>query len=308
MKNTKFRKRALLSSVAMLLVALVALGSATFAWFVANPTVTASGLSLSTQAAAGLSVASKTVKDIYTDANDTLGAFKSTTVLNATGTTSSYATGDDVELQPAAPYLTLSSGALTFGKIAAGSSAAKTASTSASFEDTAVYSENIYLKTSTTNSGDRVTVQACGVNITTTGSNAARAGVKVALVLHQGAVAESSSGAGDAVTASDSLIGIWKVGETGTGAVTGDDSKVWNGEKGLASACLVDATSGTYKTNGASQAISLVATTSTDANYITAYVYLDGENTGVFSDNVPALATLVSSIDIKFSTATSVSF
>ncbi len=33
MTNTKFRKRALLSSVAMLLVALVALGSATFAWF-----------------------------------------------------------------------------------------------------------------------------------------------------------------------------------------------------------------------------------------------------------------------------------
>ena len=30
MTNTKFRKRALLSSVAMLLVALVALGSATF--------------------------------------------------------------------------------------------------------------------------------------------------------------------------------------------------------------------------------------------------------------------------------------
>lgn len=33
MTNTKFRKRALLSSVAMLLVAIVALGSATFAWF-----------------------------------------------------------------------------------------------------------------------------------------------------------------------------------------------------------------------------------------------------------------------------------
>lgn len=36
MTNTKFRKRALLSSVAMLLVALVALGSATFAWFEAT--------------------------------------------------------------------------------------------------------------------------------------------------------------------------------------------------------------------------------------------------------------------------------
>lgn len=44
MKNTKFRKRALLSSIAMLLVALVALGSATFAWFTQNTAATADGI------------------------------------------------------------------------------------------------------------------------------------------------------------------------------------------------------------------------------------------------------------------------
>ena len=42
MTNTKFRKRMLLSSVAMLLVALVALGSATFAWFSTTNNATAS--------------------------------------------------------------------------------------------------------------------------------------------------------------------------------------------------------------------------------------------------------------------------
>lgn len=41
MTNTKFRKRALLSSVAMLLVAIVALGSATFAWFNTQNSATA---------------------------------------------------------------------------------------------------------------------------------------------------------------------------------------------------------------------------------------------------------------------------
>ena len=60
MTNTKFRKRALLSSVAMLLVALVALGSATFAWFTANPDANASGISLKTTAAAGLVVRTET--------------------------------------------------------------------------------------------------------------------------------------------------------------------------------------------------------------------------------------------------------
>lgn len=62
MKNTTFRKKALLSSVAMLLVALVALGSATFAWFSANPTVTATGLSVKSSAADGLKIA-KTAKN-----------------------------------------------------------------------------------------------------------------------------------------------------------------------------------------------------------------------------------------------------
>lgn len=56
MTNTKFRKRALLSSVAMLLVALVALGSATFAWFVDDPTADAKGLTASSQSSTGLQI------------------------------------------------------------------------------------------------------------------------------------------------------------------------------------------------------------------------------------------------------------
>lgn len=48
MTNTKFRKRALLSSVAMLLVALVALGSATFAWFSTTNTAKAGSFSAKT--------------------------------------------------------------------------------------------------------------------------------------------------------------------------------------------------------------------------------------------------------------------
>ena len=56
MKNTKFRKRALLSSVAMLLVALVALGSATFAWFTSNTTSTADGLYAKTIKASTLKI------------------------------------------------------------------------------------------------------------------------------------------------------------------------------------------------------------------------------------------------------------
>lgn len=48
------RKRALISSVAMLLVAMIALGTATFAWFTSNPNATATGLQLKATAAKGL--------------------------------------------------------------------------------------------------------------------------------------------------------------------------------------------------------------------------------------------------------------
>lgn len=51
---TKSRKKILLSSIAMLLVALVALGSATFAWFTMNKTVTASGMNVTAATAKGL--------------------------------------------------------------------------------------------------------------------------------------------------------------------------------------------------------------------------------------------------------------
>lgn len=54
MKNTKFRKRALLSSVAMLLVAILALGSATFAWFTQNTEATADGIYVKTTKASTL--------------------------------------------------------------------------------------------------------------------------------------------------------------------------------------------------------------------------------------------------------------
>ena len=64
MTNTKFRKRALLSSVAMLLVALVALGSATFAWFVDDPDAQAHGITGKANTALGL-VAKTTTDSTY---------------------------------------------------------------------------------------------------------------------------------------------------------------------------------------------------------------------------------------------------
>lgn len=56
MKKT-FKRRALVSSVAMLLVAILALGSATFAWFSSNNTVTANGFEMTAATSEGLQIA-----------------------------------------------------------------------------------------------------------------------------------------------------------------------------------------------------------------------------------------------------------
>ncbi len=53
---TKSRKRMLLSSIAMLLVALVALGSATYAWFTVSKTVDADAMQVKAVATAGLEI------------------------------------------------------------------------------------------------------------------------------------------------------------------------------------------------------------------------------------------------------------
>jgi hypothetical protein len=61
MKNT--RKKMLLSSVAMLLVALVALGSATYAWFSLNTTVSADTMTVKAAASKGLEINIKNQAD-----------------------------------------------------------------------------------------------------------------------------------------------------------------------------------------------------------------------------------------------------
>lgn len=54
------KKKALVSSVAMLSVATLALGSATYAWFTSNPNASASGLQLKTTASTGLVIKTDT--------------------------------------------------------------------------------------------------------------------------------------------------------------------------------------------------------------------------------------------------------
>jgi len=74
MKTKNMRKKALVSSIAMLLVAVIALGGATYAWFSTNQTATATGVSLKsgeqTSLLFGASTADKDVIDDWSSNYD----------------------------------------------------------------------------------------------------------------------------------------------------------------------------------------------------------------------------------------------
>ena len=65
MKTKNMRKKALLASMAMLLVAVVALSGATYAWFTSNTTATATGLKFQTNQSSSLLFAAPGEQDSY---------------------------------------------------------------------------------------------------------------------------------------------------------------------------------------------------------------------------------------------------
>ncbi|MBQ8000625.1 MAG: hypothetical protein IJ298_05330 [Ruminococcus sp.] len=70
MKRSTFRKSSLISSVALLLVAIVALSGATFAWFSSNDSTKASGIQMTASAASGLYIAESAATTVDTVATD----------------------------------------------------------------------------------------------------------------------------------------------------------------------------------------------------------------------------------------------
>lgn len=115
----KSRKKMLLSSIAMLLVALVALGSATFAWYITNATVTAEKTQFSAASADGLVIRhtksdtwSDKVTDLATKSSLTPAAMNYDTLGNVFGATGQGTGFDDGTLKG-----DLSAAAVTNGNV-----------------------------------------------------------------------------------------------------------------------------------------------------------------------------------------------
>ncbi len=267
MKNTTFRKKALLSSVAMLLVALVALGSATFAWFAANPNANASGLSLKTTAASGLVIRTETDTTWSHDA----ALYKGQT--------------EAKDLQPvsqnqatAANFVTVEADASDKWEMKKGAEIGTAASS-------AYYKEDVYFKLTTGSAAEPTAkVNVTGVTITKTegGEPALYNAIRVAIADASGKViatyAPSTAGA--------------------NGVLTGKDEE---GNPTTAAFTKLEAADGVKAEDCGITGLT-VAEDLTNKK-VTVYVYLDGQDSNCKSDNVTAVDAeeIVKSVKVDFS-------
>ena len=273
MKNTTFRKKALLSSVAMLLVALVALGSATFAWFTQNPTVTANGLSLKATAAAGLQILSGTEKTLG-------GEYGTTTTLRAE--TLGVTNDEDFPITAPVSLDCSATGINFYNATADNENEYKMATTPNITPGFVGYSEEIYLRASIP-SNDAIAVKAAKVSVERTSvtddlANLIWPALRITLV----------------DTKDNTVIGTWSPSGATNGYINAS-GLVMNGEqKALTTNMKAFATSVQMNKE-------VKYTTGTDYS-VMMYVWLDGEDEACKTANVENLKQLVKSVTVKFST------
>ena len=290
------RKRALISSVAMLLVAMIALGTATFAWFTSNPNASASGLKMKATASKGLVI--RTASRV--DRVGAEAAWKHTDYLdsNAAGNGTE---GTSFELAPASfdPTTTLGTyytvEAANDNNYAAANDA--TVASSTVFGDwdscTTVYKEEIACKlTGTDSSTETAPMYLTSLNIDLKDNDKVIGGatykqshgVRVALLYTD---AESTT----------SLLGIYN----GTGAAV--SNKYLTGA-GTYSSKLAPADTN-YSFPAAPATRTLVGNVDPSGNCkVTVIVYLDGEDTNVFTDSISA-QDIVNSISVNLTVSAS---
>lgn len=254
MKNT--RKKMLLSSIAMLLVALVALGSATYAWFTTNPEAAVTGLKMKTTSSKGLVVQTESEKALSKD-------FSHDAILRCTGTAGHYVTDPtDFDLTPASLTNSAAANTTKSSRAAIGSWLTAKASSDLSYEKSAdnatpasagltssqVYAEKVYCKITGENAD--TTVYLRGLNWTNvSNSESLNDALRVAITDMDG-----------------KLVAIYGPDDTANGYL---------------SAATDASNAQTYTPTVKSDSLSIDMGTAngSGSRFFTVYVYIDGEDT-----------------------------
>lgn len=301
MKKTKMRKKMLLSSIAMLMVATVSLGSATFAWFKSSPDATAEGFSMKATASNGLKVLSQT--EVTADAGATFSltdttTFKSSTILRAIKDVDSTIKTNpaSISLNPVSLYAqddsmaAFSVLAAADNSYAADGTAAVTSATGAvtNNANTATgdyYEEDIYTAlVGAANDTDEATMKIKGLTITTATPMASGAHIAIYYDNWDGSAYTSK------------LIGIY-------GTTANNSAKVITAI-GTPTNTYDNASTTTYEVKAQTTAANteLGGVDVTGKDKVRVVVYLDGEDSTVKSSNI-RLADIISNIKLDLTIA-----
>ena len=271
MTNTKFRRRALVSSIAMLLVALVALGSATFAWFTENPAVYAQGITAEAQTSAGLM--------IKTDTDPTFQE----------GSAQLMKVGGGLKLAPAyAKQVTSPSNSISWLTVPAGSAD--------SWEPSGTWSDSVTMINATSSQGNTLGAGVYHEKVYIKIKNGTAAehvnltGITISEANNAPAI---KSGVTVLVAASNQIKAVKKIGA--------NPVKV---DANAADSVAAITSGWTNYTMYADTSVDLGEAGTTDANalVIDVYVYLDGTDTNV-KTNAAEAGQLISGITVNFAKA-----
>ena len=273
MKNT--RKKLLVSSVAMLLVAVLALSTATFAWFTTNPTVNADGLSLKATASAGLQILSLSEKNLGED-------FDTNTVIKAKAikdenANNAIVTDPNGETLGTPVSIDRSANAVSFYTTQADNEWDEFKAAGAAITPETVNAvETLFLRTSLDNNKS---VEVKSATVTIEPSEKEDAATKLYPAIRVSLV--------DGAT--NKVIGTWSPSGAENGYLTATAVQADNADTDdiVASGTAV----------AMSKSVTYVGT---DA--VRMYVWLDGEDPECFTQNVENLKELVKTINVKFST------
>lgn len=279
--KAKSRRRLLISSVAMLLVAMLALGTATFAWFTSNPNANASGLKLKTTASTGLVIRTET------DTRWTHNA-----ILRATGSGDATVTNSSaLNLTPVSQEQDNPANFWTVGANDAGqytpvtyNAEDNTTKMTGATAGTDYYAEKVYFRLSDGSDASAATsqeVQITGITINAAENATMQNAIRVAIADKDGA-----------------LLGNWAIATTGAhGTLTGEAQTAGTFEPALTAVGtgLTGLTIGTNQTG-------LSASGDDLSKYVTVYVYLDGQDTDCYSDKVGTVnaTEIISGVSIDF--------
>lgn len=300
MKNTKMRKKMLLSSIAMLMVATVSLGSATFAWFKSNPYADATGIKMQATASKGLKVLSATqaAKNAKMELYN-VDTYQSSTVLRTNDGTVSYAT--PIALNPVSinatdagftgytvgAELDTAYGALGTENVALAENGVENVAANVTGD---YYVEDVYAAVVGAADPDAtMKVKIKDLTVTTVGLDMS-AGVRIALYYEDYQKDINAETPGDQPGYVSKLIGTYN-----PTAAARANNKITGGE----GAAYSSATKVSYSAAPASEAKTWPGDTLDQSGYdrFKVLVYLDGEDSKVFSNNIKP-NDLISSIKL----------